>query len=194
MQTEKEASSGSTYLECTTRKISSLQELKPGDHIAAMETYMKGFIYYDHHMLVVEVVNDKILAIHKKLDMSVVEGTVDYGADEITVLDYDCPYTGQEAIARARERMDQGYNLVTSNCEHFVTEARTGKKQSIQVRQKVKEAAMVAGAAAVFGAVVAGAVYMATRKGKEKEDKEKEDKEEEDKKDSDSDEENDAAQ
>ena len=190
--------SGSTYLECTTRKISSLQELKPGDHIAAMRTSLRGTVSYKHHMLVVEIVNDKIVAIHKKIDVSVVEGTVYYGADEITVLDYDCPYTGQEAIARARERMDQGYNLVTSNCEHFVTEARTGKKQSIQVRQKVKEAAMVAGAAAVFGAVVAGAVYMATRKGKEedkeKEDKEEEDKEKEDKKDSDSDEENDAAQ
>ena len=218
-----EASSDSTYLECTTRKISSLQELKPGDHIAVMGTYMKGFITYKHHLLVVEVVNDKIVAIHKKIDVSVVEGTVDYRADEITVLDYDCPYTGQEVIARARERMDQGYKLLTSNCEHFVTEARTGKKQSIQVRQKVKEAAMAAGAAALFG-VVAGAFYMATRKGKEKEDKEKEDKEkdnkekedkekedkekedkekddkeeedkeEEDKKDSDSDVENDAAQ
>ena len=168
-RTEKEASSGSTYLECTTRKISSLQELKPGDHIAAMETYMKGFIYYDHHMLVVEV-NDKIVAIHKKLDVSVVEGTVDYGADDITVLDYDCPYTGQEAIARARERMDQGYSLLTSNCEHFVTEARTGQEQSIQVRATVKE--MVA---AVVDAILAGAIYMATRKGKEKEDKENSD-------------------
>ena len=181
MQTEKEASSGSTYLECTTRKISSVQELKPGDHIAAMETYKEGIITYDHHMLVVEVVNDKIVAIHKKMDVSVVEGTVDYGADKITVLDYDCPYTGQEAIARARERMDQSYKLLTSNCEHFVTEARTGKKQSIQVRQKVKQAAMVDGAAAVIGALVAGAVYVVTRKGKEKEDKEKEDKEKDDK-------------
>ena len=109
-----------------------------------------------------------------------------------------CPYTGQEAIARARERMDQSYKLLTSNCEHFVTEARTGKKQSIQVRQKVKQAAMAAGAAAVIGALVAGAVYVVTRKGKEKEDKEKEDKEKEDeekedKKDSDSDVENGAA-
>ena len=95
MQTEKEASGDSTYLECTARKISSLQELKPGDHIAVMGTYMEGIITYKHHLLVVEVVNDKIVAIHKKLDVSVVEGTVDYRADEITVLDYDCPYTGQ---------------------------------------------------------------------------------------------------
>ena len=167
---EKKASSGSTYLECTTRTISSLQELKPGDHIAAMETYMKGFITYKHHLLVVEVVNDKIVAIHKKLDVSVVEGTVDYGADEITVLDYDCPFTGQEAIARARERMNQGYSLLTSNCEHFVTEARTGQEQSIQVRATVKE--MVA---AVVDAILAGAIHMATRKGKEKEDKENSD-------------------
>ena len=177
------ASSDSTYLDCTTRKISSLQELKPGDHIAVMETCMEGIITYKHHLLVVEVVNDKIVAIHKKLDVSVVEGTVDYGADEITVLDYDCPYTGKEAIARARERMDQGYSLLTSNCEHFVTEARTGQKQSIQV-QKVAKVAAGATALGVGVALLAGAVYLATRKGKEKEDK----------KDSDSDVENDAAQ
>ena len=169
-RTEKEASSGSTYLECTTRKISSLQELKPGDHIAVMETCMEGIITYKHHLLVVEVVNDKIVAIHKKASV-VVEGTVDYGADEITVLDYDCPYTGKEAIARARERMDQGYSLLTSNCEHFVTEARTGQKQSIQV-QKVEKRARVAGAFAVgirvAAALVVGPAYVTTRKGKYK--------------------------
>ena len=121
-------------------------------------------------MLVVTVVSDKIVAIYKKRVIE--EGTVDYGADEITVLDYDCPYTGKEAIARARERMDQGYHLVKSNCEYFVTEARTGHEQSIQVRQRVKEAAMVAaGATAGVGVALLGAVFMAARKGKEKEDK-----------------------
>ena len=148
---------------------------------------MKGFLYYDHHLLVVKVVNDKIVAIHKKRKASVVEGTVDYRADKITVLDYDCPYTGQEAIARARERMDQSYSLLTSNCEHFVTEARTGQKQSIQVQKAKKVAKVAAGATAlgVVGAIAVGAaVYLVTREGKEKEDK----------KDSDSDMENDAAQ
>ena len=143
MQNEMEASSSSTYVGCTTRKIASLDELKPGDHIVAKERLMLRILSYDHHMLVVEVVNTEIVAIYKKRKASVViEGTVDYRA----VLDYDCPYTGQEAIARARERMDQGYNLLTSNFEHFVTEARTGQKQSIQV-QKVKK---VAGATAVW--------------------------------------------
>ena len=140
MQNEMEASSGLTYVGCTTRKIASLDELKPGDHIVAKERLMLRILSCDHHMLVVEVVNTEIVAIYKA--SVVIEGTVDYRA----VLDYDCPYTGQEAITRARERMDQGYNLLTSNFEHFVTEARTGQKQSIQV-QKVKK---VAGATAVW--------------------------------------------
>ena len=172
MQNEMEASSGLTYVGCTTRKIASLDELKPGDHIVAKERLMLRILSCDHHMLVVEVVNAKLVAIHNKRKVSViVEGTVDYRADEITVLDYDCPYTGQEAIARVRERMDQSYKLLTSNCEHFVTEARTGQKQSIQV-QKVEKRARVAGAFAVgirvAAALVVGPAYVTTRKGKYK--------------------------
>ena len=172
MQSEMEASSSLTYVGCTTRKIASLDKLKPGDHIIAKKRLMLRILSYDHHMLVVEVVNTEIVAIYKKRKASgVVEGTVDYGADKITVLDYDCPYTGQEAIARARERMDQSYKLLTSNCEHFVTEARTGQEQSIQV-QKVEKRARVAGAFAVgirvAAALVVGPAYVTTRKGKYK--------------------------
>ena len=66
MQNEMEASSSSTYVGCTTRKIASLDELKPGDHIVAKERLMLGILSYDHHMLVVEVVNTEIVAIYKK--------------------------------------------------------------------------------------------------------------------------------
>ena len=86
MQNEMEASSSLTYVGCTTRKIASLDELKPGDHIIAKERKMLGILSYDHHMLVVEVVNAKLVAIYKKRKASgVVEGTVGYRADEITV-------------------------------------------------------------------------------------------------------------
>ena len=50
-----------------------------------------------------------------------------YRLDKITVLDYDSPYTGEKAIQR----------LVFSDCEHFVTEVRTGEKVSIQARTGV---------------------------------------------------------
>ena len=97
------------------------------------------------------------------------------------MLDYDCPYTGQEAIARVRERMDQSYKLLTSNCEHFVTEARTGQEQSNQVQKVKKVAGATAVGIGVAAALVVGPAYVATRKGKYK-------------KYSDSDVENDAAQ
>ena len=150
------------YLSCTARDISSLRELKPGDHIRVrgelgetIDTSIKDLKIYTHHMLVVRVVSDsEIVVIHKTQD-GVLEEERSYRPDEITVLDYESPYTGEKAIQRARERMDQSYNLFFRNCEHFVTEVRTGEKISIQVRTGVT----VAGAAVVTAGVIGGLWY-----------------------------------
>ena len=158
-------------ISCTARSIESLDELQPGDHIRVRGELLGEFIdgcatgvkFYTHHMLVVKVVShSKIKIIHKT--RNVVEEVRSYEPEDITVLDYDCPYTGREAIHRARERIGEDYNLLWSNCEHFVTEVRTGTAQSIQVQEAVKIGVGVALGVGVIGAAVAGLAYMFGRK------------------------------
>ena len=152
------------YLSCTSREISSLWDLEPGDHIRVrgelgefLDTYSSDLKVYTHHMLVVAVKDSShVRVIHKTL-YGVEEETREYKPSDITVLDYECPYTGDKAIQRARELKMQSYNLVSSNCEHFVTEVRTGEKLSSQVRTAVK----VAVGAAIGVGVIAGALWYA---------------------------------
>ena len=153
------------YEKLTTRTIQKLSELQPGDHIRVQGEGGGGSFAshstststsssstsestsgsgkkkgksgaYTHHILVVSVTDEKsIQVIHHVKDRSVSEVTKRYKPEQITVLDYDSKYTGQEAVERARDigKSFAEYNLATNNCEHFVTEARTGEKISIQV-------------------------------------------------------------
>ena len=77
------------------------------------------------------------------------------------MLNYECDYPGEKAIARARALVGGDYNLVWSNCEHFVTEVRTGTPKSIQI----ENAAMVLGVGVVI-AVAAAIVFGLFRKSK----------------------------
>ena len=61
------------------------------------------------------------------------EEEVSYRPEDLTLLVYDSPFSGTEIVRRARERIGQTYNLVSANCEHFVTEVRTGSAVSLQV-------------------------------------------------------------
>ena len=162
------ATNSETYLSCTAKRIESLWELKPGDHIRVrgelgefLETYSADLRIYTHHMLVVKVLSEsRIQVVHKRKDRGVVVETVRYKPEKIDVLVYECPYDGDKAIERARERMDQDYSLWRGNCEHFVTEVKTGRKQSVQVQTAVKAGV---GTAVGFGlafAVGAGLAYM----------------------------------
>ena len=63
---------------------------------------------------------------------------------------------------RAHERIGQTYNLVSANCEHFVTEVRTGRAVSLQV-ETAGQWAIVA-AIGVGIAVMAAIVFGVTRK------------------------------
>ena len=132
----------------TTRTITSLYDLKPGNHIRVngdLTDCNSGISFYSHHMLVVKVVNDStIRVIHKTSERGAVEEVMSCSPEQITLLDYDCAYTGQEAIRRAREHIGEEYSLLWSNCEHFVTEVRTGTDQSRQIQT----AALVFGVAA----------------------------------------------
>ena len=102
------------------------------------------------------MINKKsILVIHKTND-NVVEEERECSPRHVTVLDYHSQYTGQQAIRRARDMMGEEYSLSMGNCEHFVTEARTGEKQSHQVQGAV--VAGVAGGTVGAGAGVAAGI------------------------------------
>ncbi|CAI8054132.1 hypothetical protein GBAR_LOCUS29577, partial [Geodia barretti] len=77
--------------------------------------------------------------------------------------DYDCPYSGEQIVQRARELQRTPYNARTSNCEHFVMEARTGQRSSVQVRKGVFHAVFgglgCAAAGAATGILAGGAFW-----------------------------------
>ena len=126
------------------RTISSLYRLNPGDHILVEGNFCSaGTALFHHHMLVVEVVNEsQVQVIHKVF--KVVEEVLSLKPEDITVLDYDCHYTGQRAVRRARRRIGEvEYSMLWSNCEHFVTEVRTGTARSIQVQDCVCGIALI---------------------------------------------------
>ena len=58
-----------------------------------------------------------------------------------------------EIIQRARQRIGQDYHLLYANCEHFVTEVRTGHAVSLQI-ETVRDWG-------IFAAVIAGIGLMA---------------------------------
>ncbi|XP_059711456.1 phospholipase A and acyltransferase 1-like [Haemorhous mexicanus] len=74
---------------------------------------------------------------------------------------YDCsftPFPVKEIIRRAEQRigMEVQYNVLTNNCEHFVTELRYG----VRVSEQVEKAAAGGAAAAVGGIILAGAALI----------------------------------
>ena len=129
----------------TAERISSLYDLKPGDHIKV------DMGIYSHHMIVVRVVSETtIRVIHSSKEAGVVEEKdVQYTPKEITLLVYECPYSRWEIIMRAREHIGESYSLLWSNCEHLATEVRTGEKQSLQVQNGVAVGTGVAVGAAI---------------------------------------------
>ena len=162
-----------SYSERTTRRITSLAELRPGDHIQVPATDPTYSIMFStnygssstsgcdvpekcnskltiHHLLVVKVIDETyIRVIHKVTSGGILEQNKFYLPKDITVLEYDCPYTGEAAIERAREKVREGFTIFTSNCEHFITEVRTGIKQGVAVD---------AGGRAIVGATAGAAI------------------------------------
>ena len=155
-------------VEYSLRYIQCLHELNPGDHIRMKGSMRlldmirgvsrpsntpKKWSAYTHHMLVVKAINSsRVTIIHKTEDGVVVE-TNEYEPKDITVLDYESQYNGEEAIARARKIHGEPYNVLTSNCEHFVTEARTGEKCCGQIEGVVVGVAIGGLAGALVGVV-----------------------------------------
>ena len=137
-----------------------LQDLEPGTHIkydCVLQEKKKTVLTVMHHALVVEVINDyQLLVIHND-GQNVAEELIMMDASDITVVVYECVYSGNDAIIRARERLGDGYNVLSDNCEHFVTWARTGKGESKQVKKGTGAGLVGLGAGAVAGAVIGSA-------------------------------------
>lgn len=101
--------------------------LKPGDHLVAQR------VLYTHHGLYIG-------------EGYVAEYSLDYGVHLILLNDFtsgsqlrlrmhkDARYSPQEAVIRAKSRLGEcNYNLLFSNCEHFVNWCIDGKEYSRQV-------------------------------------------------------------
>ena len=143
-------------------RISSLWDLKPGDHIQVPGQSSK---LYHHHLMVVKILSDtELLVIHSNVDRGVVEETKVKDAREVEVLIYPCIYSGREAIERARQYIGRvnEYNLAHNNCEHFIRWTKTGVRASTQINAIVGLSvgaglgAMLGGMASSFVGMVAG--------------------------------------
>ena len=109
---------------------------------------------YTHHLLVVQVVKGMFVeVIHKVKKHNIVRELKWYKPEDIRVLNYESTYTGEYAITRAKDMMRDGeeYHATNANCEHFVTEVRTGEKQCFQIRHATAGGALGGGVGVVGG-------------------------------------------
>ena len=157
------------FISCTAKTIGSLYDLQPGDHIRVKgDLCNSGKTFYTHHMLVVNVLSDSMISVIHKIG-TVIEEVKCYRPEDIEVLDYECQYTGLAAIMRARARacVGEDYNIFLNNCEHFVTEVKTGVALSVQVYNTVVTGAGIALGVALFVATAAGWVKLLFPKQKQ---------------------------
>ena len=140
--------------ETISQEIQCLSHLKTGDHIIE-----KGHIY-NHHLLVVRVCSLTTVHVLHKDKNGFTEEQKSYRPSEIKVFRYKCPYDEEQIIARARKIVEKNelFHADTSNCEHFVREARTGRKESFEVQKGMKKGAVAVGVVGAVGAVGVGAV------------------------------------
>ena len=161
-------------MEYTRRSITSLTELKPGDHIvvedsAAQHGGKTSGKETSHHLLVVEALDHThVKVIHSVTDTpdSVKEERKRYSPRHVKMLDYDPQYTGEAAIMNARQmklkNMKKPFAGIPAmmqlehtacywkNSENFVVQARTGDDKSIP-GGKLKEIAAGAGGGVGIG-------------------------------------------
>ena len=118
--------------ETISQEVHCLSDLKTGDHIIE-----KGHKVYKHHLLVVRVCSSTTVHVLHKDNNGFTEEQKSYRPIEIEVFRYECPYDEEQIIARARKIVEKNepFNVKTSNCEHFVRKARTGKKRVFRCRR-----------------------------------------------------------
>jgi len=144
----------------TEKRIKSLSELQPGDHIklpcemggAAKKKKRKVGGVIAHHAIVVEVVDEKTLKVIHNNGELVVEEVDEFDPEELTVVVYSECNSPDVVLYLARSKLGLKYNTIKENCEHFATWAKTGKPESKQV-----QAGMTGGAIGTLGGAAVGA-------------------------------------
>ena len=156
--------------------VNNLCVLQKGDHIK-----WKRPVGYDHHALVesVDPVSGKVRVIEYGSDNSgsgFGKGTVRKqevsGVKGMYKYKYDICDDADEVVQKAKERIgERKYNPFTSNCEHFATMCKTGKKKCSQLSPFIARAfialaeAGYGGLATVTGRCVAKCAIAAAEKG-----------------------------
>ena len=151
-------------MEYTRRSITSLTELKPGDHIVVDtstanpygKTSSKGS---SHHLLVVRAIDHThAQVIHSVAATAdgVKEERKRYSPRHVTVLEYESQYTREAAIKRAKDMHLSA--RVWRDSEDFVIESRTGEDKSTSKVQPKKVVAATVAAAGSGAGVGAGAL------------------------------------
>ncbi len=139
----------------------SCQQLSPGCHLV---THRRG---YDHHGIYLG--NGRV--IHYAGRMRYPEGLV----EEVTVAEF-CrgralavagmaapSFDAEEIVRRARSRLgEQGYRVLSNNCEHFCSWCIDGQSRSPQVDRWMTLPRRVAGRAASLAGVLAQAFGFAS--------------------------------
>lgn len=158
--------------------VTSLTELKPGDHISWPTGWGPS-----HHAIVIEVVLaprqvPAVRVIHYYSDgkFNIEEATV--REDTMTDLDqyvnsgdlwrYEYEESSclchEDVLEKARSRIGENeYSLRKNNCEHFASWCKTGDGRSRQV-ETVTTAAAVGGGLLLLGSLIGGAAYVANKK------------------------------
>ena len=157
------------------KSIVSLTELEPGDHILVdthhweagneilLDWFSPSFSESDshHNMLVVRPIDDgRLRVIHVTLG-GVKEEELKVDKESITVVQYACRSTGEEAIEHARHYLSLEYD---SNDEDFVTDAKGQVHKDrvdtpVDITPETLQGAVVGGIAlGVPGAILGGIV------------------------------------
>ena len=153
----------------THQSITSLMELKPGDHIAvdtslAEPVAKTSHKENSHHLLVVRAIDHThAQVIHSVAATShgVKEERKRYSPRHVTVLDYKSIYNREAAITRAKYLHSMNREFVWRDSENFVIESCTGKSRvqpsKIKIGGAVRSGVGI-GAGALIGGILGSVV------------------------------------
>lgn len=131
-----------------------LYNLKPGDELIVPKS---GFDIIQHHALYIGYDHDGCdLVIHNDINKGVSLITVDAFFAAVLKVNKIIPFRGTNTerkalVQRALIRIGQPYDLINYNCEHFITEIKSGKARSRQVENATLTAAAIVLLVAIFG-------------------------------------------
>ena len=143
------------------RRIGTLRDLNPGDHIrmsCQVAKNQKKSYSVDHHALVIQVVNDRQLRVIHNDGVAVVEEIETYHPGQLMVVEHSSCFLPDEAIQRARSKLGERWDLLWNNCEHFVNWAKTGSRDCSQLKKATALGMAGAAGGAATGAVIGSVV------------------------------------